>query len=122
MVQFLSVYSKNLNFTKKYSSKYLTTRQVQDLFIKICPDVIMKAPIEAILVTLLSTLKIFFSIETKFWRTPSRVISQNLGSFQGKYLWRSSDLAEVHSNFSHDSEIYDFTKLYRGTFRTHWKI
>ena len=101
MAQYLSVYSENLKFTKRYSSKYLTRRQVQDKFIKIkiSPDFIIKASIETIIVTVSPVLKIFFSIEieTRFWKTPFRIISQNLASFQGKYLWRISDLAKALS-------------------------
>ena len=101
MSQYLSVYSENLKFTKRYSSKYLTRRQVQDKFIKIkiSPDFIIKASIETIIVTVSPVLKIFFSIEieTRFWKTPFRIISQNLASFQGKYLWRISDLAKALS-------------------------
>ena len=101
MAQYLSVYSENLKFTKRYSSKYLTRRQVQDKFIKIkiSPDFIIKASIETIIVTVSPVLKIFFSIEIeiRFWKTPFRIISQNLASFQGKYLWRISDLAKALS-------------------------
>ena len=97
MSQFLSVYNKNLNTTKRYSSKDLTTRHVQDKFIKICPDIIIKTSIEPILVTLLTTLKMFLSVEKKFWKAPSRIISQNLGIFQCKYLWWSSVLAKAFS-------------------------
>ena len=91
MAKFLSVYSKNLNFTKWYSSKDLT---LQDKCKKICPDILTKASIEAILVTFLPTSKIFLSVEINFWKTPSRIISQNLGTFQGKHLWGSSVLAK----------------------------
>ena len=56
----------------------------------------MKASIEAILVTLFATLKIIISVEIKFWKTPFRIISQNL-SFQGKCLWWSSVLAKALS-------------------------
>ena len=59
---------------------------------KICSDIIIKTSVEAILVTSLPTSKIFLSVEIRFWKTPSRIISQNLGSFQDKYLWRSSVL------------------------------
>ena len=99
MAQYLSVYSENLKFTKRYSSKYLTPRQVQDKFIKIkiSSDFIIKASIEAIIVTVSPVLKIFFCIEIKFWKTPFRIISQNLASFQGKYLWRISNLAKALS-------------------------
>ena len=101
MAQYLSVYSENLKFTKRYSSKYLTRRQVQDKFIKIkiSPDFIIKASIETIIVTVSPVLKIFFSIEIeiRFWKTPFRIISQNLASFQGKYLWRISNLAKALS-------------------------
>ena len=99
MAQYLSVYSENLKFTKRYSSKYLTPRQVQDKFIKIkiSSDFIIKASIEAIIVTVSPVLKIFFSIEIKFWKTPFRIISQNLASFQGKYPWRISNLAKALS-------------------------
>ena len=59
---------------------------------KICSDIIIKTSVEAILVTSLPTSKIFLSVEIRVWKTPSRIISQNLGSFQDKYLWRSSVL------------------------------
>ena len=65
---------------------------MQEQFIKSCPDIKIKVLAGAILVTLLPTLKIFFSIEIKFWKTSFRILSQGLGSFQDKYLWRSSDL------------------------------
>ena len=83
MAKFLSVYSKNvksknLNFTKKYSSKNLALRG-------------------KCIVTFLPTLKIFFSAKKRFWKTTSRIISQNLGGFQGKCLWRSSVLAKALS-------------------------
>ena len=78
-------------FTKRYFSKDLT---LQDTCIKICPDILIKASIEAILVTFLSTSKIFLSVEINFWKTPSRIISQNLGSFRGKCLLQSSILAK----------------------------
>ena len=99
MAQYLSVYSENLKFTKRYSSKYLTPRQVEDKFIKMKTsfDFIIKASIEAIIVTVSPVLKIFFCVEIKFWKTPFRIISQNLASFQGKYLWRISDLAKALS-------------------------
>ena len=138
MAQFLSVYSKNLNYTKRYSSKDLTTRQVQVKFIKICPDIIIKISIEAILVTLLTTLKMLLPVEKKFWKAPSRIISQNLGIFQCKYLWWSSVLAkalslpltvilliilqlmvlrnvsEAHSEPNQTSEMEHFAKIVKG--------
>ena len=99
MAQYLSVYSENLKFTKRYSSKYLTPRQVEDKFIKMKTsfDFIIKASIEAIIVTVSPVLKLFFCVEIKFWKTPFRIISQNLASFQGKYLWRISNLAKALS-------------------------
>ena len=87
MVKFLSVYSKNLNFTKIYSSK---GRTLQDKCIKICPHILMT--IEAIRVTFLPTSKILLTVEINFWKTPSRMISQNLGSIQSRCLWPSSVL------------------------------
>ena len=47
--------------------------------------------------TLLLTLKIFFSVDIRFWKTPSRITFKNLGSFQGKYLWRSFVLVKLLS-------------------------
>ena len=41
----------------------------------------LKASIEAILVTLLETLKKILSVEIKLWKALFRIISQNLGSF-----------------------------------------
>ena len=87
-----SVYGKNLSFTKRHSIIYLTRKQVQEQFIKTCPDIIIKVSVEAILVALFPSLKIFFSINIKFWKTSFRILSQSLGSFQSKYLWRSSSL------------------------------
>ena len=55
MAKFLSVYSKNLNFTKRYSNKDLTLQNMADILIK--------ASVEAILVTFLPTSKIFLSVE-----------------------------------------------------------
>ena len=62
---------------------------------KICPDIIIKASIKVILVTLLLTLKMFFSINTEFWKTPSSITFKNLGSLRGKYLWCSSLLVTI---------------------------
>ena len=45
--------------------------------------------------TLLPTLKIFLSVEKKNWKTLSNKIYQNLRSFRGKYLWRSSALSKA---------------------------
>ena len=87
-----SVYGKNLSFTKRHSIIYLTRKQGQEQFIKTCPDIIIKVSVEAILVALFPTLKFFFSINIKFWKTSFRILSQCLGSFQSKYLWRSSYL------------------------------
>ena len=42
--------------------------------------------------TLLLTLKIFLSVEVIFLKTPSGITFKYLGSFQSKYLWRSSVL------------------------------
>ena len=57
----------------------------------------IKPSVEATLGTLLSTLKIIASVEIKFWKTPSRITSQNLRSFQGKCPWWSSVLAKALS-------------------------
>ena len=64
-----SANGKNLSFKKRYSIIYLTRKQVQEQFIKACPDIIIKVSVEAILVALFPTLKIFFSINIKFWKT-----------------------------------------------------
>ena len=55
--------------------------------------IIIKASVEVTIVTLLPTLKINVAVEIKFWKTPSRIISQNLRSFQGNCLWQNSVLA-----------------------------
>ena len=110
MAKFLSVYSKNLNsknlnFTKRYPSKDLV---LQGKYI----------------VTFLPTLKIFFTAKKRFWKTTSRIISQNLGGFQGKCLWRSSVPAKALSLRLTVILVvilnYDFAKLYRVVFRTQW--
>ena len=59
------------------------------------PGIIIKASVEAILVTLLITLKMFLSVEVKFWKAVSRITFKNLGSFQGKYLWSISVLVNL---------------------------
>ena len=64
-----SANGKNLSFKKRYSIIYLTRKQEQEQFIKACPDIIIKVSVEAILVALFPTLKIFFSINIKFWKT-----------------------------------------------------
>ena len=90
------------------------------------------------MVTLLRILKILFSIDIKFWKTPSTIFFQNLGSFQGKYLWPSSNLAEAlslrftlillmvlkimilqnfteeHSKLSQTSKMEHFAKIVKG--------
>ena len=110
MAKFLSVYSKNLNsknlnFTKRCPSKDLA---LQGKYI----------------VTFLPTLKIFFTAKKRFWKTTLRIISQNLGGFQGKCLWRSSVPAKALSlRFTVILVVilnYDFAKLYRVVFRTQW--
>ena len=110
MAKFLSVYSKNLNsknlnFTKRYPSKDLA---LQGKYI----------------VTFLPTLRIFFTAKKRFWKTTLRIISQNLGGFQGKCLWRSSVPAKALSlRFTVILVVilnYDFAKLYRVVFRTQW--
>ena len=50
MARLLSVFNKNLSFKKRYSSKEFT---LQDKCMKICPDILINASIEAILVTFL---------------------------------------------------------------------
>ena len=59
---------------------------------------------EAILVTLLLTLKMFLSV--------GRHHPKNLRSFQGEYPWRSSVPVKLlpfanHRNFTYDSENYE---------------
>ena len=76
---------------KKYSSKDLSLSHVH----KNTPGIIIKLSIEAILVTLLVTLKIFLSVEIKFWKAVSRITFKNLGSFQGKCLWSSPVLVNL---------------------------
>ena len=51
---------------------------------KISPGFIIKASVEEILVISLLRLKMFLSVEIKFWKTSSRIIFKNLESFQGK--------------------------------------
>ena len=61
--------------------------------------------------TLLPTLKTFLSVRIKFLKAPCRMISQNLGSFQGKCLWQSCVPAKaVHINFPYELK-HDFTKF-----------
>ena len=62
---------------------------------KNAPGIIIKASVEAILVTLLVTLKMLLSVEIKFWKAVSRTTFKNLRSFQGKYLWSSPVLVNL---------------------------
>ena len=92
IVQLLSVLfiAKTRNFWNNYTSKDLTP---QAKCMQRSPVIIIKPSTKAILVTLLLALKIFLSVEIKSWKAPS-TITFNLGSFQGKYIWRSSVLVK----------------------------
>ena len=74
--------------------------------------------------TLFSTLKIFLSGKIKFWKAPSKQflkISEVSRQISQSEL-SSSFVFAVHSNCTHDSETYDFTKLCRVVFRTQSNI
>ena len=118
MVKLLSVYSKNLNFTRKYSSRGLSSGLVHNVLYYNkstswgnysnnanfenkcgCWDKILK-----------DTIQNNFSKSQKF--------SRQLPVAE----FRSGFVFALHSHFTYDSEIYCFAKLYATVFRTQSNI
>ena len=66
--------------------------------------------VEAILLTVLPTL-IFFSVEMLYKFSKSREFSKQVFLVELHYAW--TIVFAFHSNYSDDSEIYDFVILYQ---------
>ena len=110
MIEQLSVLfiTKSWSFTKKYSSKDHTLRVKS---IKMYTDIIEKASIEVIILTLLLTLFLYWD---EILEDTVQNNLKNLGRFQDKYLWWRSALVKL-LQFTVtitvlDSENYGFTK------------
>ena len=118
MAKLLSVYSKNLNFTRRYSSRGLSSGLVHNVLYYNkstswgnnsnnanfenkcgCWDKILK-----------DTIQNNFSKSQKF--------SRQLPVAE----FRSGFVFALHSHFTYDSEIYFFAKLYAAVFRTQSNI